>query len=113
MTNSSTRKVIAMRSILFPEKVGFEKGECCNFATDYYCTGCGRCEYEFDLRTSEECQIDEVAEKISYLTDIEMEEATDSKNADALVDVIVCLISLKLQLDKMLTAYNRGGLCNE
>lgn len=112
MTNSSPRKVIAMRSILFPEKVGFEKGECCDFAKDYYCMGCGRCEYEFDLRTLEEYQIDEVAEEISYLTFLE-EAVADSKSADALVDVIVRLISLELQLDKMLTAYNRGGLCNE
>ena len=95
-------------SFLFPEKVGYEKGEPCDFAKNYYCEGCGRCEHEYDNRTEEEYRMDKVAEKISFLTD----ESYCCDDPDTLADIVVNLISLYLQLDTMMAAHNKGGVCN-
>lgn len=98
-------------SILFPEKVGYEKGEPCDFAMNYYCQGCGRCEHEYDSRTVEEYRMDEIAEKIWFLTEVtEMSDCFD--DPDAIADAIVNLISLNMQLDAMMSVYTKGGVCN-
>lgn len=95
-------------SILFPEKVGYEKGAPCGFASNYYCQGCGRCEHEYDRRTEEEYRMDEIAEKIWFLT--EVSDCFD--DPDAIADAIVNLISLNMQLEAMMSAYKKGGVCN-
>lgn len=106
---------ISRRSLLFPEKLGIKYKDdlFCDYAKFNYCMECKKCDQEeilFDLRTPEELQMDQIAEDIDYLEDLELEQ----KNVDEFVDIVILVISLNLQLEKMLTTYhNRGGICNE
>ena len=88
-------------SYLFPEKVGFEKGDPCWFAENYYCQGCGRCEHEYDLRTAEEVALDELAEQLSeyefYLSCYD--------DPDVIADMVICIIAMKWKFEKMMLAY--------
>lgn len=97
-----------MSSLLFPEKVGWEKGAPCRFAEDYYCQGCGRCEHEYDLRTEEEIAMDEIAENIYFL-----DLVTDCmENPEDIADAVVKLIALNVQLEMMLNTYQNSNVGN-